>query len=454
MEKIHFIAIGGSIMHNLAIALYKKGEIVSGSDDVIYDPGKSKLEQFNLLPESYGWFPEKITSDLDYVILGMHAKKDNPELIKALELNLTVLSFPEYIYESAKNMKRIAICGSHGKTTITAMIMHVLKKINIPFNYMVGAELQGFDTMVQLDDDKDLILIEGDEYLSSALQLKPKFLYYKPDITVLSGIAWDHYNVFRTLEVYIDQFRQLLNTLGRDSVLIYNKEDKKVNELINQKKQDFKKVPFHLPNYKIEYGQATLNHKNSSYSLEIFGKHNLSNLEAAKQVCMQLGVQEDKFYSTIQSFKGASKRLELLSENNFTIVYKDFAHSPSKVKASLDALKEFHPKRKLVACLELHTYSSLNSEFMTNYRSTMDNADIAIIFIDEQAMSLKNIFVTPETVKEKFNRDSILVISSKEKLNKELKNMNWDNSNLLFMSSGHFSNMDLDEIATFVTSKT
>jgi UDP-N-acetylmuramate: L-alanyl-gamma-D-glutamyl-meso-diaminopimelate ligase len=448
--NIHFIAIGGSIMHNLAIELKNRGNRVTGSDDVIFDPGKSKLGKNGLLPEKQGWFPEKIHSDIDAIILGMHAKKDNPELIRATELGIPVFSFPEFIYNQTADMKRIAICGSHGKTTITSMIMHVLRLNNIEFNYLVGAELDGFENMVKVDPAVNMIIIEGDEYLASALRPVSKFLFYNPNITVLSGIAWDHINVFPTFDGYVNTFRELLKTLKPEDLLIYNDEDKLVGDLVKEFKNRFLQIGYCMPTYALTDNRITVNFNKNEFPLEIFGRHNLSNMEAARQVCKMFNIDANNFYNAMQSFKGAAKRLQLIKENKHTQVYLDFAHSPSKVQASVQATKEKYPNRELTACLELHTYSSLNKDFLKEYRNTLNEADTRIIFIDDHAMKIKNVALSAQDIKSLIGDDKIQVFTSTKKLEAAIRETTWKNKTLLMMSSGNFGKININDLATFV----
>ena len=371
--KIHLIAIGGSAMHNMALALHHKGFQITGSDDAIFSPSKERLEKHNLLPDKMGWFPSKINSDINAVILGMHAKKDNPELKRAKELKIPIFSYPEYIYEQSKRKKRIVIGGSHGKTSITAMILHVLKNLNIDCDFMVGAQLEGFDTMVRLTNNAKIIILEGDEYLSSPIDKRPKFHLYKPHIAVLSGIAWDHINVFPNLDIYIDQFR-IFKNMVKDT-LIYCSEDKELNQLTKEKTK-CKLISYATPIHTIENGITSINNT----KLLIFGSHNLKNLNAARLVCNEIGISNSVFYQQIANFKGASNRLELVKSKEKSAIYKDFAHSPSKLKATLSAMQKQFANRKLVACMELHTFSSLNKEFLNQYRGSMNESDTAIVY--------------------------------------------------------------------------
>ncbi|MBT8270448.1 MAG: peptidoglycan synthetase, partial [Bacteroidia bacterium] len=359
-------------MHNLAIALHHKGYEISGSDDEIYEPSKSRLNTLGLLPEKFGWFPDKITKDLDAVVLGMHAKADNPELIRAQNLGLTIYSYPEFLYEQSKNKTRVVIGGSHGKTTITSMILHVMHYFNRDVDFMVGAQLEGFDVMVKLTDHNDFIVLEGDEYLSSAIDRRPKFHLYKPNIALLSGIAWDHINVFPTFENYMDQFRIFVDGIINGGSITYNEEDDHLRNLVNSSENTIRKFPYRTPEYEIHDGITYLDTPDGPMPLEIFGKHNLNNLAGAKWICQQMGIDEEDFYEAISGFKGASKRLELLARSDKAAIYKDFAHSPSKVMATTRAVKDQYPDRQLIACLELHTYSSLNAEFLREYKGALE----------------------------------------------------------------------------------
>src|SRR5680860_1163554 len=367
--KLHFIAIGGSAMHNLALALHHKGYQVSGSDDAIFEPSRSRLKKFDLLPEELGWFPEKINISIDAVILGMHAKADNPELLKARKLGLKIYSYPEFLYEQSKNKTRVVIGGSHGKTTITSMILHVLHYHDREIDFMVGAQLDGFDTMVHLTEENDFILLEGDEYLSSAIDRRPKFHLYKPNIALLSGIAWDHINVFPTYEIYLEQFKIFVDSIVSGGIIVYNQEDPELVSIVDETKNQIRKHPYYTPAYRIENGITILDTPEGDMPIEVFGAHNLNNLAGAKWICQHMGIDEDDFYESVATFKGASKRLEKIVESKSSVVFKDFAHSPSKVTATTKAVREQFPEKKLIACLELHTFSSLNPEFLKEYEN-------------------------------------------------------------------------------------
>ena len=450
--RVHFIAIGGSAMHNLALALHHKGDTVSGSDDAIFEPSKSRLDKYGLLPEEMGWFSNTITKDLDAVILGMHAKPDNPELLKAQELGLKIYSYPEFLYEHSKEKTRVVIGGSHGKTTITSMILHVLHYHHKEVDFMVGAQLEGFETMVHLTSKNDFMLLEGDEYLSSPIDRRPKFHLYKANIALLSGIAWDHINVFPTFENYKEQFQIFVDTMVNGSILVYNEEDSVVTEVAESATKPTRKHAYQTPEYFIEDGETYLVTPEGDMPIEIFGKHNLNNLAGAKWVCQHMGVDEDEFYEAISTFKGASKRLEKIAETNTTTVYKDFAHSPSKVVATTKAVKEQFPQRKLIACLELHTYSSLNAEFLKHYKDTLDKADEAVVFYSPEAVAIKKLEnVEEKDIKEAFQHSNLKIYTNPQLFQEYLKTQNFDNSTLLLMSSGNYGGLDFDTISELIS---
>jgi len=427
-------------MHNMALALHHKGFLISGSDDEISSPSKERLGKYNLLPNKIGWFPSKITSDLDAIILGMHARKDNPELKKAIELNIPIYSYPEYLYEQSKDKQRIVIAGSHGKTTITAMILHVLQKLKIDCDYMVGAQLSGFTTMVKLTHNAPVIILEGDEYLSSPIDKRPKFHQYHPNIAVISGISWDHINVFPTLDIYIEQFRIFKNMVKE--TLIYCNEDKRLNKLIKEDTK-CKLIPYSLPDHKIKSGITSV----ENTELLIFGKHNLQNLNAAKLVCNEIGISDQLFYKNIATFNGASNRLELIKNTKYSAIYKDFAHSPSKLIATSAAMKKQFSNRKLVACMELHTFSSLNIKFLKEYKGSMNHPDIAIVYFSLKAITHKNLsLITVAQVHKAFNREDLLVFTDTKKLESYLKSIYWKNKNLLMMSSGNFEGLEIKKL--------
>ena len=444
----HFIAIGGSAMHNLAIALHLKGDSITGSDDEIFEPSKSRLAKYNLLPSEVGWDINRIHSNIDAVILGMHARKDNPELIKAQKLGLSIYSYPEFIYEQTKDQLRIVVGGSHGKTSITSMILHVLSKNNINHNYMVGAQLEGFDCMVKLSKEAKIAVLEGDEYLSSPIDRRPKFHLYQPEIAVVSGIAWDHINVFPTFENYVEQFRIFIDKVDKNGRVIYFEDDNVLKEVVLNSSSKAIKIPYCTFPNQIKNGITYVRTEKEEIPLEIFGDHNLQNLNAAYHVCIQLGMKSVDFFSAIRSFKGASKRLELVQKNQSTAIYKDFAHSPSKLKATTSALKNQYPNRKLIACMELHTFSSLNKSFLDQYNGTMQEADLAFVYYNKKTLKHKKLDdLSADDVKKAFAGENVTVLnSSKEMVNCLLK-MKWEQQNLLLMSSGNFDGIQFTELA-------
>lgn len=445
---VHFIAIGGSAMHNLALALHDKGYRITGSDDVIFEPSRSRLQGAGLLPGKEGWFPEKIHEGLDAVILGMHAKAGNPELERARELNIPVYSYPEFLYEQSKHKTRVVIGGSHGKTTITSMILHVMRYWDKPVDFMVGAQLEGFDRMVQLTEENEFILLEGDEYLSSALDPRPKFHLYHPNIALLSGIAWDHINVFPTFETYREQFRIFLESIVPGGSITYNIEDAEVRELVEGLEAPLRKFPYQVPSYEVVDGQTLLETPEGPLPLQVFGRHNLSNLAGAKWICQQMGVDEADFFEAMASFKGAAKRLELLAKTTDSYVFKDFAHSPSKVEATTRAVREQYPDHRLVVCLELHTYSSLNVNFLKEYRHSLDEADSALVFYVPDSLAIKGLeTISPEDIRKAFARPDLEVCTETSGLRDQLYTLSLDKTVLLFMSSGNYGGLDLGEFS-------
>ena len=449
--KIHFIAIGGSVMHSLAIALKQKSYEISGSDDAIFEPSKSRLKDHNIYPSQIGWSEDHITADLDAVILGMHAKDNNPELIKARKLGLKIYSYPEFLYEQSKNKTRVVIGGSHGKTSITSMILHVMNYHDKEIDYMVGAALEGLENPVHLTKENDFIVIEGDEYLSSALDRRPKFHLYQPNIALLSGIAWDHINVFPTYENYVEQFRIFIDSIVNGGILVYNEEDPEVNRLADETENPIRKHPYQTPEYHTEANHTILDVPEGELPLEIFGKHNLNNLAGAKWICQHMGVDEDDFYEAIATFKGASKRLEKVAESQSSLIFKDFAHSPSKVSATTAAVKEQFSDKKLIACLELHTYSSLNGEFLKEYKNSLAEADEALVFYSPDAVAIKKLeAVSEEQIRQAFQKEGLKVFTTSEDFKQELKNTNLNNSVLLMMSSGNYGGLDMEELKKMI----
>ena len=445
--NVHFIAIGGAAMHNLAIALHNKGYNVTGSDDTIFDPSKSRLEAKGILPERFGWFPEKISKNLDAIVLGMHAKIDNPELLKAQELGLKIYSYPEFLYEQSKDKTRVVIGGSHGKTTITSMILHVLHYHDRDVDYMVGAQLEGFDVMVKLTNDNDFMVLEGDEYLSSPIDRRPKFHLYKPNIALLSGIAWDHINVFPTYENYVEQFSIFVDSIVRGGSINYNEEDVEVARVVEASENQIRKLPYTTPEYTVENGETLLETPDGPMPIEVFGAHNLNNLAGAKWICQHMGIDEDDFYEAISTFKGASKRLEKIAESKTAVAYKDFAHSPSKVKATTEAVKAQYNDKHVIACLELHTYSSLNAEFLKEYKGALNAADKAVVFYSPHAVQIKKLEeVTQEQIAGAFERDDLIIYTNPQEFKDFLFSQNFENKALLLMSSGNYGGLDFDEV--------
>lgn len=445
--RLHFIAIGGSAMHNLAIALKLKGYEISGSDDAIVEPSSSRLKKHGIYPEELGWKAERIQPHLDAVILGMHARVDNPELLRAQELGVKVYSYPEYIFEQSRNKQRVVIGGSHGKTTITSMILHVLQKCTIDFDYLVGAQLAGFETMVSITDAK-IIVIEGDEYLASPIDRRPKFHLYHAHIGVISGIAWDHINVFPTFENYAEQFGLFIESMETGGTLFFNQDDEAVKAVITSDQSNVDKIGYSAIESVTRNGVTYLQNGDEETALHVFGEHNLYNMQAAFSVCEQLGVSKKRFYEAMGTFKGASRRLELLASEESTAVYKDFAHSPSKLKATVQAVKHQFPDRELVAVIELHTFSSLNPDFLEEYKGSIDEADIPVVYINQKTFEQKKL--TPydaDVVKAAFGNNKLIFFNNCEILDEFLSCINYKGKNLLLMSSGNFGGLDLDAIA-------
>ncbi|HPN18801.1 MAG TPA: Mur ligase family protein [Chitinophagales bacterium] len=446
MQHFHFIAIGGAVMHQLASHLKNQGNTITGSDDAIYEPAKSNLEKLGLMPEQTGWFPAKITADIDAIILGMHAKADNPELVKAQELGLKIYSFPEFVFEQCKHKTRIAVAGSHGKTSITSMIMHMLRVNNKEFDYLVGAKLDGFDFMVKTSETAPIMVIEADEYLTSPLDLRSKFLHYHPHIAIISGIAWDHINVFPTFDEYLETFRKFILSIQANGYLIYNAEDEELVRMVNELKPTINLIPYKPFAFKAVDDESILLYDEKEFSINVFGSHNFANLKSAFEVGKIIGLSETQILESFQSFQGAAKRLEKIHDDKAKqlTIFRDFAHAPSKVRATVKAVRERYANRKIIAVFELHTYSSLQENFIEHYAHSLDAADVRILFLDEEALKIKNKQDLDETwLKEQFADESILVFKDaaqlKEKINLETK----DNCVILLMSSGNFAGMSL-----------
>ncbi|MCU0415874.1 MAG: Mur ligase family protein [Cytophagaceae bacterium] len=449
-KRIHFIAIGGAVMHNLALALHSMGYKVTGSDDEIFEPSKTRLDSKGLLPEKMGWFPEKITMGLEAVILGMHARKDNPELLQAQALGIPIFSFPQYIYEQSKNKQRIVIAGSHGKTTITSMILHVLQFHHKEFDYLVGAKIEGFETMVKISD-APVIIIEGDEYLTSPLDLTPKFLHYKHHIGVISGIAWDHINVYPTFESYVSQFDAFADSTPKGGALIFSESDDLASFIGNKERTDVTRIEYKAHPHEVIDGITYLHTDIRKVPLQFFGKHNLKNISAALEVCLKIGITKSMFYDAIEQFKGAANRLEVIGRKNNKVVFKDFAHAPSKLKATSKAVKKQFPSHKLVAVLELHTFSSLNKEFLSQYKDTYKTPDEPIVYFNPETVAHKKLeALTAQDVKDAFDNPKVKVFMDSKSLEDYLKSLHWSQTNLLLMSSGNFGGIDLTALTNFV----
>lgn len=445
MKRLHFIAIGGAAMHNLAIAVSKKPDhVVTGSDDEIFEPSRSRLEAAGLLPSAIGWFPEKITTELDAVIVGMHARADNPELIRAKELGIDVYSFPEYLYHQTRKKIRVVIGGSHGKTTTTGIVLHVLKKLNRAADYMVGAQLEGFDTMVKFSYDSQIAVFEGDEYLTSPIDPRPKFHLYRPHIALLTGIAWDHINVFPTFENYVEQFKIFADQIERDGRLIYFEGDEQLRIIAENVRPDIVTMPYNTPEYVIENGITNIVYKGEKYPLRVFGEHNLQNIQGARMICKQLGIKETEFLKAIEDFSGASNRLQKVAETSVSVAFKDFAHSPSKLRATVNAVKEQYADRKLVACMELHTFSSLQENFLPQYKGCMDKADVAYVYFNPEVIAHKRLQpISVDQVKAAFGKENLEVLTDAAELAAKLKKIDYSGKALLMMSSGTFSGLDI-----------
>ena len=446
--RIHFIAIGGSAMHNLAIALKINGHEITGSDDEIFEPSRGRLKKYGLLPETDGWHPGIISNDLDAIILGMHARPDNPELLRAQEIGAKIYSYPEFLYEHAKNKKRVVVGGSHGKTTITAMIMHVLKYWNKDFDYLVGSKLKDFEVMVRLSNDAPVMIFEGDEYLSSPVDRRPKFHWYHPHLALLSGIAWDHINVFPTCENYLEQFSVFIDLVEKNGTLIYNTEDDTLRNLIRKNTNDIQKIPYQTPDFEIVEGTSYVFDGKSKIPLKIFGRHNLLNMNGARLVCKELGLTNEQFFEAVSGFKGAAKRLELVLQKGRGRLYSDFAHAPSKLKATLEAVKTQFTVQQVLACFELHTFSSLNSRFLDQYAGTMDKADRALVYFNLHALKMKRLpMLNKSQVKKAFGRDDLMVFDDADEMTHWLKKNSTPEDIFLMMSSGNFNGINMGELA-------
>ncbi|QJW92054.1 peptidoglycan synthetase [Spirosoma taeanense] len=448
-QSIHFISIGGSAMHNLALALQHQGYTITGSDDEIYEPSRSRLQRYDLLPAEMGWFPEKITTSLNAVIVGMHARAENPELLRAQELGLPIYSYPEYIYQQSRQKQRVVIAGSHGKTTITSMILHVLKYHRRTFDYLVGAQIEGFETMVQLTPDAPVIIIEGDEYASSPVDPRPKFLHYQPHIALISGIAWDHVNIYPTWEEYVDQFESLAEAMPKAGILIFDESDNMLDVIGQKERTDITKIPYEAHPHEVADGQTYLITKQGQkIPVLVFGEHNMKNVAGAMTVLDRIGITENQFYEAIPTFKGAARRLEKIAHNGNRIIFRDFAHAPSKVEATTQAVKRQYPNRKLLAAVELHTFSSLNKAFLDQYKDSLNEADEAVVYFDDHTLTVKRLEpITPTDVISAFERPDLHVFTNTTDLQTYLTQQRETAEVFLLMSSGTFGGLNIDLIA-------
>jgi UDP-N-acetylmuramate: L-alanyl-gamma-D-glutamyl-meso-diaminopimelate ligase len=447
MKHYHFIAIGGAAMHNLALALCDEGFTITGSDDEINDPSKSRLQAKGLLPAAIGWFPEKINTSIDAVILGMHARKDNPELLRAQELGVKIFSYPEFVYEATKNKTRIVIGGSHGKTSITSMILHVFAENNIETDFLVGAQLKGFTNMVKFSNSSKFAVIEGDEYLTSPIDLRPKFHLYHPNIALISGIAWDHINVFPKWENYVEQFKIFIDCIEKEGSLVYYKNDETLNE-IGIKSKNKNKYSYDVHPFEIENNITYLATPLGKLPVKVFGEHNLANISGAKQICLLCGINEVDFYRAIATFEGAAKRLQKIKENDNSVFYFDFAHSPSKLKATTKAVKEQFKDRKLIACMELHTFSSLKKEFLEQYQGAMNEADVPFVYFNPHTIEHKKLeAISTKEVQEAFKNEKVNVFTNSKEMVASLKKLKGKNTVFLMMTSGNFDGIKMEELA-------
>lgn len=447
-QAIHFICVGDSAMYDLALNLQEQGYLITGSDNEIYELSSSTLEQRGLLPAAMGWFPEKITANLTAVIVGMRVRKDNPELLKAQELGLSIFSHPEYVYELSRQKQRVVITGSHGKTTITSIILHVLNYHKREFDYLVGAQPDGFATMTKLTPNAPIIIIEGDEYASSPIDPQPDFLHYKPHIALISGIAWDHVNIYPTWEEYVDQFEHLAEAMPKAGVLIFDESDDMLDVIGQKERPDITKVPYESHPHTIVDGQTFLITKEKApVPVRIFGEHNMKNIAGAMTVLDVIGITDEQFYQAIPSFKGAEYRLEKVVQRNNRILFRDFAYAPSKVRATTEAVRNQFPDKRVMAIVELHTFSSLNKKFLSQYKGTLDSANIAGVYIDADVLiSQQQSHIRPTDFTNAFGRTDLRVLTSPTEMNEFIKNSHDRTDIFLLMSSSNFDNLDLSKL--------
>ncbi|MFT3753033.1 MAG: Mur ligase family protein [Paludibacter sp.] len=448
MQRVHFIAIGGVAMHNLAITICKKNNFeVTGSDEEFTEPVRRRLEEYGLLPDKLGWFPDKINKGLSAVVIGINAKEDNPELIRAKELGLKIYSVPEYLFLQTRSKTRIVVSGSHGKTTVTAMILFVLKNLKIDADYMISSQIEGFDNMVKLTYESRIAVFEGDEFLTSPIDRRPKFHLYKPHIAVLTGIKWDHINVFPTLENYVQQFRKFTELMEVQGRLIYFDGDEQLNKMAETLRRDIVSFAYNTPDHEVRNGVTYLKTRYGEILLQVFGQFNLQNLDAARLACRQIGVTDEQFYSVISEFPGVSNRLEKIAESNETIVYRDFAHSPTQLKATIKAVKNQHPDRKLIACFELQTVTSLTDDFLPQYANCMAGVDVAFVYFNPDTVKQLNLNkISSSQVKAAFGGENLTVFTDPNEMQQSIRALKYENSVLLFMTSGTFDGLNLTGI--------
>ena len=441
--NVHFIAIGGSAMHNLALALHERGDaLITGSDDAIFEPSKSRLSTAGILPEREGWYPQKIHNGIDVIILGMQAKRNNPEVYKATQIGLKIYSYPEFLYESTKNKTRVVIGGSHGKTSITSMLLHSLKHSNSNVDYMVGARLEGYKTMVRLSTDSEWAVFEGDEYLSSPIDLRPKFHLYRANVAILSGMAWDHINVFPTFEKYKIAFSDFLKSMEPGGTLIYNSDDVELKDLVLEDNSPIRKIPYSIPKYRIDDFKWVWCTPQGDLNLHFIGKHNLSNAEGARWLAQEMGIQAEEFYDAISTFSGAERRLEILGRGEHRSVHLDFAHAPSKVKATVEAYVETFPKTIKIGLLELHTFSSLNPDFISGYHDVLNGLDQAVVYYDPKAVAHKNLPELEKSTVESVFGSEVKVFTDIDEFRIFIDKLPIS-CNLLVMSSGNLGGFDI-----------
>lgn len=443
--RIHCISHWWRVTSSLAIQLKLLGHNVTGHDDEIYEPSKSALAQHGLLPQHEWWDADSVTSDIDMIVLGMHASADNPELLRAKELGLMIKSYPEVIYEFSKNKMRVVIAGSHGKTTTTSMVMHVLKHNGISFDWVVGGIVPGFDTMVSLDDNHKIIIIEWDEYPDGKINMTAKMLLYKHNIGILNGIAWDHITTYPTFDSYLLPFQTFVDQTPTDGFLGYYQDDQEVTNIMEHTDTQAQTVWYTVHPHIIRDGITYLQTPQWEVKLSIFWAHNCINISAAKLVCNQLDLSDEQFYAAIWSFTGAGNRLQLIHQDDakHLTILRDFAHSPSKLTATINAVKTQYPDRTIIGLFELHTFASLSASFLPEYKWSFDAADIACVYYDDHTFQIKRMTpLTKEVVINGFGRSDLVVQDSANDLQAWYDNLDLTNSVVVLMSSGNFGGVE------------